>query len=111
MSVAHITPKRAAQPSKIGNWRFYSETNPEAGTPLRIALEPHRDLGSVCQIEVSRRPKRDHAHLSLCVQGLGRVSPQLTSHQLRRLASDLLDAADDIDLHPASKLSTAEVQP
>ena len=109
MSLSHITPKRAAQPSKIGNWRFYAETNPEARTPLRIALEPHRDLGSFCQIEVSRRPKRDHAHLSLCVQGLGRLTLQLTSHQLRRLASDPLDAANDIDTHPAATLAAPGV--
>ena len=107
MSVSHTLPKRPAQLITTGNWRYFAETNPESGTPLRATIDPHRDGSSMLQVEVARRPKRDHAHLTFWIHGLGRIGPQLTSHQLRRLASDLLDAADDIDYHPASQLTAA----
>lgn len=109
MSLSHIIPKRAAQPSAVGNWRYYAETNPEGATPLRATIDPHRDGSSLLGVEVARRPKRNHAHVTFIVSGLGRLGPQLTSHQLRRLASDLLDAADDIDTHPAATLAAPGV--
>lgn len=107
MSVSHTLPKRPAQPSKTGNWRYYAETNPESGTPLRATIDPHRDGSSMLGVEVARRPKRNHAHVTFNVAGLGRLGPKLTSHQLRRFASDCLDAADDIDNYPAATLAAA----
>ena len=82
--------------------RFYAET---ADRTLRVPLEPHRDGTSLCDAMVSRAPNRDHARVTFDVPNFGKVGPNLTSHQLRRLASDLLDAADDIEANPAGRLT------
>ena len=82
--------------------RFYAETNDRS---LRVILEPHRDGSSMCDVMVSRAPTRDHARLSFGIPNVGKIGPDLTSHQLRRLASDLLDAADDIDANPTIRLT------
>lgn len=86
--------------------RHYHETDTlTAG--IRTLLEAHRDEGSFCDVVVSRSPTRDHARVSFGVRGLGKVGPELTAHQLRRLASDLMDAAADIEQNPTSKLRSS----
>lgn len=86
--------------------RHYHETDPlTAG--IRTMLEAHRGDGSFCDVVLSRSPTRDHARLSFGVPGLGKVGPELTAHQLRRLATDLMDAAADIEQNPTSKLRSS----
>ena len=94
-------PRRPAIVRESGR-RHYAET---AGRSLRVTLEPHRDGSSLCDVVVSRSPSRDHARVAFGVPGVGAIGPELTSYQLRRLASDLLDAADDIDANPADRLA------
>lgn len=105
-----INTRRPAIVQPKDNARYFAETNP-AGNGLTVTIEPWRENGSRCRVVVRRLPKRDHAGLRLEVRNLGQMVAELTPYQLRRLASDLLDAAADIEAHPVGPMAAPSPAP
>ncbi len=57
--------------------------------------------GTFLYADVLRMEREDHAEVRIAASGIGEMTICLPAHELRRLASDLLDAAFDIEVNPA----------
>lgn len=84
--------------------RYYSESYSSIIGSVRIEYRP--------SVDVFRSSNDDVAQLRVQLSsGQGEVRIALSADALRRLAADLLDAADDIESHPAALLKTRSEVP
>ncbi len=98
-----ITERRPAiVPDSHPDQRCFSETRRSG---IRCP-----NSGYDIEVGVYRNVADDTAELSLAVCSMFEAKVHLSPSQLRRLASDLLDAAADIEAHPAVEC-TREGQP
>lgn len=83
----------AVVPPDYPTQRYFVESRARGITGARQQVAPG--------VRVYRDSSTDVAEVTVQVPGLGDLTAQLNPFDLRRLASDLLDAAADIEQHPA----------
>ena len=103
MSAAH-TPRPAIVPPAHADQRYYAESGPGSGV---YAVPPYTDRPLA---RVFRYATDDTAELSISLGVSFEAAAQFTPADLRRIASDLLDAAHDIEQHPAATLCPQPAQ-
>lgn len=103
MSAAH-TPRPPIVGFEHPEQRYFSESRAGAGI---YAVPSHTDRP---RARVYRYARNDTAELSIRLGTSFEASAEFTPEDLRRIASDLLDAAHDIEQHPAATLRPQPAQ-
>lgn len=103
MSAAH-TPRPAIVSAEHPLQRYFAETRGGHG----VYSEPH--YTNRARARVYRYASENTAELSIRLGTSFEAAAQFTPAELRRIASDLLDAAHDIEQHPAATLRPQPAQ-
>lgn len=103
MSAAH-TPRPAHAAATHPEQRYFSETRAGGGV---YAAPTYTDRA---RARVYRYARHDTAELSIRLGTSFEASAEFTPEDLRRIASDLPDAAHDIEQHPAATLRPQPAQ-
>lgn len=103
MSPTHIT-HHVSRPAIVAheshpNQRYFTEGRTSHG------IHGEALYTDVPHVRVYRDATKDHAELLIRLACMFEATAVLTPANLRRLASDLLDAAHDIEQHPAAALA------
>jgi hypothetical protein len=105
-SAQHTIPRGICPPNISADYpeqRYFCGDSPRFSH--RVASNP--DAGPLTKIGVYRNAHDDDARLTIEMVGAGEIHSHLSSIALREVAARLLDAAHDIEQHPAASLVAA----